>query len=126
MDSRLEKDIVDEIREMGRRVDRLERTISDLQSAHGHILADGTVHHSNSNVSCAKLGTGDYRITFEDLFDNMPPIVVLSISYGTAGALSARLHATEGPTTSTFRVTTFDTTTGAAADSAFEYDAKHP
>ena len=102
---------------------RIEERLRRIETSNpaiirGEINAAGSITRG-SGFTVAKPGTGDYTVTFDNAFESIPVVVVCAGA--TAGDIVAKLNSAAAPSTTSFRVDTFTTTTGASVDSIFDF-----
>ncbi len=109
--------------DQGALIRQLQGRVAALPSrtVRGEVAADGTVVRG-AGFSVAKTGTGAYTVSFSEAFP-LTPVVVVGAG-PVAGANDAKLASSPAPSASGFGVTTFTSTTGAAADLAFSFVAE--
>lgn len=107
--------------------DRTDTLIRQLQGmlggnriVRGAVSSSGTIV-SGAGFSVVKNGTGDYTVTFDVAFADVPACLVTAGA--SSGFLSAKHHAATLPSSTAFRVLVFVTNTATATDGAFHFAA---
>jgi hypothetical protein len=88
---------------------------------HGRVAADGT--ETGIGFTVTKNGTGDYTITFDVAFSEVPSIA-LTPRQVAGGTVGANIHETVDPTVNAVRIVTFNSTDGTALDAPFHFVAE--
>lgn len=88
---------------------------------HGRVAADGT--KTGTGFTVTKNGTGDYTVTFDAAFSEVPSIALTARKVA-GGTVGVNIHDTVDPTVGAIRIVTFNSTTGAALDAPFHFVAE--
>lgn len=112
---------MNELQRLASLIRQLQGALGGLEIRAGHVDSAGTVD-LGEGVACTKVGTGDYRLTFDPPFRSTARVVAMP-GQGTGTLVIFKQHGSEGATTSTFRLASVSTA-GALTDSDFWFDAK--
>lgn len=92
-----------------------------LRTVRGVVGADGSTT-TGTGFSVSKLATGEFRVTFDTSFSDVPAVTG-SPRMGGASSSKTFEHDTEAATASAFRCSVRDSTTGATVDDGFHFVA---